>query len=142
MYHYTPNQHQQYKWAVFVWSGWLTSCLIIGQMPIPTLRNETHPQQRANYQSQLLCSWQEMTSGIYVICSACQRKSAYHRIKCEHQLNSIVAETVQWSSSKTWSELPNKPSVNVKFYMAEVINYTSVFLFLKDCLPVLTCHVG
>lgn len=124
MYRYTPNQHQQHKWAALVWRGWLTSSLIIGQMPIPTLRNETHPLQRANYQSQPLCSQQEMTSGIHVICSACQRKSALHQIQCKHQLKSRMVETVQ---SEIWPELPNNPSING---LAETIKYTPVtFVF-------------
>lgn len=127
---YTPNQHQQHKWAALVWRGWLTSGLIIGQMPIPALRNETHPPQRANYQSQPLCSQQEMTSGIRVICSTCQSRSALHQIKCKHQLKSGVVETVQ---SEIWSELPNNPSLKVKFYLAEAVRYPLVFKILLAC---------
>lgn len=108
---YTPNQHQQHKWAALVWRGWLTSCLIIGQMPIPSFRNETRPPQRANYQSRPLRSQQEMTSGIHVICSACQRKSALHQIKYKHQLKSRTVEGVQ---SEIWSELPNNLLINEK----------------------------
>lgn len=124
----TPqNQHQQHKWAALVWRGWLTSSLIIWRMLIPPLRNETHSLQRANYQSQLLRSQQEMTSGIHVIRTACQRKSALHQIKCKHQLKSRIVETVQ---SEMSSELPNKPSVYVKFNLAETIKFY-VILFLK-----------
>lgn len=108
---YTPNQHQQHKWAALVWRGWLTSSMIIGQMPIPALRNETHPVQRANYQSQPLCSQQEMTSGVHVICSTCQRKSALHQIKCKHQLKSRMGESSKWNLIRAAKQPFNKCEV-------------------------------
>lgn len=82
---YTPDQHER---AALVRRGWLTSGLIIGPMPIPTLRNEARPLLRANYQSRPLRSQQEMTWGVHVICSACQRTSALRQIKCKHQWKS------------------------------------------------------
>lgn len=101
VYRSTPDQHRQHKWAALVWRGWLTSSLIIGQMPIPTLRNGTHPLQWANYQSMPLWSQQEMTSGIHVIWSSCQRKSVLHQIQCKHQLKSRRRETVHDQSCQT-----------------------------------------
>lgn len=85
-------------------------------MPIPPLRNETQSLQRANYLSQLLRSQQEMTSGIHVIGTACQRKSALDQIKCKHQLKSRIVETVQ---SEMSLELPNKPAEYMKFNLAQ-----------------------
>lgn len=113
--HYTPNQHQQHKWAALVWRGWLTSSLIIGQMPIPTLQEwDSEPIIEASRCAHSRKWHQEYMS----FCWACQRKSALHQIKCKHQLKSRVVETVQ---SEIWSELPNNPSRKVNFYLAACI---------------------
>lgn len=77
-----------------VWRGRLSSSLIIGQMPVAT------PQERANYQSRPLHSQQEMTSWLHVICGACQRRSALHRVKHKQQLESRGRDALQWNLSR------------------------------------------
>lgn len=127
--HYTPNQHQQHKWVTPVrrltdkqLDNWRRAHSNI-------LRNETHPLQRANYQSQPLCSQKEMTSAIHVIWSACQGKSAWYKFKCKHPLSSRKKERVQ---SEIWPQLPNNPYCKLlNVILGDISPFSSIATFSR-----------
>lgn len=86
-------------------------------MPVPSLRNETRPRRRANYQSQPLRSQQEMTSGIRVICSGCQRRSASHQIKRKHQLREPSGRnSSKWNPSRA-AKRPRMRSTRISLHL-------------------------
>lgn len=137
---YTPDQHQQHKWAALVWRGWLTSSLIIGQMPIPTLRNETHPPQRANYQSQPLRSQQEMTSGIHVICKSLSGEISF----TPNQMQTPVKEqsgrdSSKWNLIRAAKQHVCECSPSSTWLRPLRARLCDLFFFKEYHRPVLTC---
>lgn len=133
-YTYRPTPATQVS-CTCVWRGRLSSSLIIGQMPVPT------PQERANYQSRPLRSQQEMTSGLRVICGACQRRSASHRVKHKQQLKSRQVETLCneiWAAKQPEFKQELLPEGGAVLCFSKLFKKWHIFLspyFKIDCPP-------